>query len=429
MQKRVTMDKETRELLAKLFTSQLKELADEKGIDCGESPDRIDYLSILGKSKKIQKDDVEHFIVAMETKKQESVEGEEYFGEVEKVLKDYKSDGTLFEEGSDLLKKMQSNFREGNLENTISRGVSGAGLIEDLSIRFEMVRRAYVIYAFRQLIADVKDSGIDVGDVEEFVLSAAEHFHAGETEELDGVLEDISKRAKELQSVQAEKLKEMIADVEEFIDQSRDLGVESEEARDLLHKAEAAFESKTYKKVGYYASKAKKSAETAREDRIRGISDALLFVKTILEDTREIGADVSEVEELYEDAKVAFEDKKYMKCKTLIKEVEQTALERQDAQIKKAMQLRKRREPDEVDAEVVEVEAEVVASRPRRAEPRYARPSRSRYQPPIAPQRSEIPAGMRKTRCPNCGQSFPVKAKKGPQRIECPHCGMRGMMP
>jgi DNA-directed RNA polymerase subunit RPC12/RpoP len=423
--KRERMDKETRELLAKLFTAQLKQLAEEKGIDCGDSPDRIDYLSILGKSKDITKEDVEHFVVEMEAKTKDTVKGEEYFIEVEKVLKNYKSESTIFEEAKVLLKKMQSNFGEGNLEDTISRGVAGSGLIEDISIRFEMVRKAYVIFAFRQLIADVRDSGIDIGDVEELVLSAAEHFHQGEAEELDGILEEMSEKAKELQTLQAKKLKEMIEDVEEFIDESRDLGVESEEARDLLRKAEEAFESKTFKKVGYYASKAKKAAEKAREDRIKGISDALLFVKTILEDTREIGADVTEVEELYEEAQEAFEQEKYMKCKTLIKEVEQTALELQDNQIKKAMSLKKRREPED---EVVEVEAEVIDV-PRRPSRSYEPPGRGRYDEPTRPPRVSIPPGMRKTKCPNCGRGFPVKGGKGPQRIECPYCGMRGMMP
>jgi DNA-directed RNA polymerase subunit RPC12/RpoP/uncharacterized phage infection (PIP) family protein YhgE len=419
------MDKETRELLAKLFTSQLKQLAEEKRIDCGDSPDRIDYLSVLGKSDKVTKEDVEQFVVEMEVKTNETVEGEEYFGEVEKVLKDYKSQGGIFNEADELLAKMQSNFGEGNLEDTISKGVAGSGLIEDLTIRFEMVRKAYVIFAFRQLIADVKASGIDVGDVEELVLKAAEYFHMGKTEELDGVLEEISQKAIELQSEQAKKLKELINEVEEFIDQSRDLGVESEEARDLLRKSEEAFESKTFKKVAYYATKAKKAAEDAREDRIKGISDALLFVKTILEDTREIGADVSEVEKLYEEARVAFEENKYMKCKTLIKEVEQAALELQDNQIKKAMSLKKRRVPEE--GEVVEVEAEVVAPPPR-PRPRSYPSSRGNYDRPI-PQRASSPPGMRKTRCPNCSRSFPVKGGKGPQRIECPYCGMRGLMP
>jgi hypothetical protein len=423
--KRGIMNKETRELLAKLFTAQLKQLAEEKGIDCGDSPDRIEYLSILGKSKKIKREDVEQFIVEMEVKSEGSIEGAEYFGEVEKILKEYKREGTIFNEANELLSKMQSNFGEGNLEDTIARGVTGSGLIEDLAIRFEMVRKAYVIFAFRQLIADVKASGIDVGDVEELVLKAAEHFHLGETEELDGVLEGISEKAKELQNEQAKKLKELIDEVDEFIDQSRELGVESEEARDLLRKAEEAFESKTFKKVAYYASKAQKSAETAREERIKGISDALLFVKTILEDTREIGADVSEVEKLYDEAQEAFKTDKYMKCKTLIKEVEQTALEIQDNQIKKAMQLRKKREPEE---EVVEVEAEVVETPPKPPRRSYSSPSREGYDRPI-PSRGGIPPGRRKTKCPNCGRGFPVKGGRGPQRIECPFCGMRGMMP
>jgi uncharacterized phage infection (PIP) family protein YhgE/DNA-directed RNA polymerase subunit RPC12/RpoP len=365
---------------------------------------------------------VEQFVVEMEVKASETVEGEEYFGEVEKVLKEYKSQGGIFNEANELLAKMQSNFGEGNLEDTISRGVAGSGLIEDLTIRFEMVRKAYVIFAFRQLIADVKASGIDVGDVEELVLKAAEHFHMGRAEELDGVLEEISEKAKDLQTEQAKKLKELIDEVEEFIDESRDLGVESEEARDLLRKARENFEAKTFKKVAYYSSKAKNSAVEAREDRIKGISDSLLFVKTILEDTREIGADVSEVEKLYEEAQEAFEDNKYMKCKTLIKEVEQTALEIQDNQIKKAMSLKKKRIPEE---EVVEVEAEVVI--PPRPRPRSYASSRGDYGPPA--RRPSVPPGMRKTRCPNCGRSFPVKGGKGPQRIECPYCGMRGMMP
>jgi DNA repair exonuclease SbcCD ATPase subunit len=429
----VAMDKETRELLAKLFTAQLEQLAQEKEIDCGESPDRIDYLSILGKSDEITREDVERFIGEMDAKTSETVEGEEYFGEVEKTLKDFKNQGSIFEEANELLEKMQRNFGDGNLEDAIAKGVEGSSLIEDTTIKYELVRRAYVILAFRQLLSDVKEAGIDIGDANTQAQNAAELFHKGETEELDGVLQEIAKKAKDLQKEQAKKLKQLISSVEELIDQTKELGAESMEARDLLQKAEESFESKIFKKVSYYATKAKKAAEDARKDRIQGISDSLLFVKTILEDTREIGADVSEVESLYSDAKTAFQEERYMDCKSLIKDVEQTALQLQDAQIQKAMKLRKRREPEEeaaADKDVVEVEAEVVTPPPRRPPQGYPRPRNRAYPPPMPPPgRMMPPQGMRKTRCPNCGQSFPVRGGRGPTRIECPFCGMRGMMP
>lgn len=429
------MDKETRELLVRLYTSQLEQLAKEKGIDCGDSPDRLDYLSILGKSDLISREDVERFIVKMEAEGKSEGKDEGYLAEIEKILKDFKSRGPIFDKANELLEKMQSNFSEGNLEGTISDGVAGSGIIEDMTNSFEKVRKAFIIYAFRQLIGDVKESGIDIGEAETLVLKAADHFIKGEDKDLEVVLQEIAAKTENLQKEQAKKIKELISSVEEFIDQTKDLGADTNEAREFFRKAEEAFDSKIFKKVSYFAAKAKKATEDARKDRIQGLSDSLLFVKTILDDAKDIGADVAEAEELYSKAKTAFEEENYGECKTLIKEAEQLALQLQDAQIRKALELRRRREPEEepitdLGKEVVEVEPEAAAKPQRRHFGAYPRPSTGRYsQTPMQLPQTPTQPRMRKTKCPNCGQSFPVMGGKGPIRIECPYCGMRGMMP
>lgn len=423
------MDKETRELLAKLYTSQLEELAKEKDIDCGEEPDRIDYLSILGKSDLIKKEDVERLIGEMEAEKKDEEKEEEkdegYLPEIEKILKDFKKQDPLFDKANELLEKMQSNFTEGNLEGTISEGIAGSGIIEDMTNRFEKVRKAYVIYAFRQLISDVKETGIDTVEAEALVLKAAEHFHNGEDEDLSDVLKEIAGKAGDLQNEQSKKMKQLISAIDEFIDQTKDLDVDINEAREFLSKAEEAYDANKFKRVSYFATLAKKSAEDARKDRIQGISDSMLFVRTILDDAKDIGADVNDAEKIYSRAKSAFDEENYGESKTLIKEAEQLALQLQDAQIQKALQLKQRRTPEKV----VEVKTESTAMR-RRATPAYPPPTTQTYpRPPAPPSRMPGRQRTRKTRCPNCGQSFPVKGGKGPIKIECPFCGMRGMMP
>ena len=419
------MDKETRELLAKLYTSQLEQLAKEKDIDCGEEPDRIDYLSVLGKSDLIIKEDVKRLIGEIEAETNNKDQDQRYLAEIEKILKDFKKQGPIFDKANELLQKMQNHFTEGNLGGTISDGVAGSDVIEDMTNRFEKVRKAFVIYAFRQLISDVKESGIDIGEDETLVLKATDHFHKGEEEDLGDILKEIANRAEILQKEQARKMKELISGVEEFINQTKDLGVDIREPIELLLKAKDAFDSNKFKKVSYFATKAKKAAEDTRKDRIQGISDSLLFVRTILDDAIDIGADVSEAEKLYSQAKTAFEEEKYDECKTLIKEAEQLALELQDAQIRKALELRKRREPEEV----VEVKPEATASRGRFF-PADSRPSNQTYpRTTISPSKMPAQQRRRKTKCPNCGQNFSIRGGKGPVKIECPFCGMRGMMP
>jgi hypothetical protein len=338
------MDKEARELLAKLNTSQLEQLSKEKGIDCGDSPDRIDYLSILGKSDLITKEDVEPFIGEMISEEKKEKKEEEYLAEVEKILKDFKNQSQIFEKGNELLQKMQSNFSEGNLEGTISDGIAGSGMIEDMTNRFEKVRKAFIIYAFRQLIADVKDSGIDISEAEALVLNAVEHFHKDEDKNLEDVLKEIANKAEDLQKEQAKRMKELISAVEEFLDQTKDLDVDINEAKKLLGKAKDAFKSDKLKKVSYFATRAKKAAEDARKDLIQGISDSLLLLRTVLDDAKDIGADVTEAEKLYSQARTAFDGGNYEDCKTMIKEAEQLALQLQDAQIQKAVELRRRGE-------------------------------------------------------------------------------------
>ncbi len=440
------MDRETRELLAKLFTSQLRQIAEEKGIDCGENPDRIDLLSTLGKSDEITREDIEEFVGKAgeeeeEAVSREGVRGDIYLGEAEKVLKDFKIKGAIFAKANERLNSMQGNFQEGNFGGTISLGLKSTGLIEDISERYENVRRAFIIISFRQLLADVKESGIDIGEAESLVTSAAESFHNHETAEVDKTLQEIAEKSEFLQKEQSKNIKEAIFSVEEFIAQARELGADVKKARDLLRNAEDAFDAKKFKKVHQFLDKAKQAAEEARRDRIQGLSDSLLFVKTILDDARDIGADVSEADELYTKAKGAFDQEDYGECKVLVKEVEQLALKLQDNQIKKAMNLRLRREGvggpgTDIGEEVVEVEPEAVASPPRaRSIPRYRRPTMPGY-PQDAYQQTPRPTaamppnqGMRKTKCPNCGQRFPVQGGPGPIRVECPYCGMRGLMP
>jgi hypothetical protein len=403
--KREKMDKETRELLSKLFTSQLQQLAEEKEIDCGEDPDRIDYLSILGKSDQITKEDVERFIGEAEDETKPEDESEEYFGEVERVLKDYKSQGQIFEKVESLLKEIQQGFEEGNLEGTISKGVEGSGLIEETAVQFEKVRRAYVIYAFRQLIGDVRDCGIDIGEVEQMANQAASHLFKDEKEELDEVLEKIANRAESLTVEQAKKMKELITSVEEFIDETRDLGANIKEAKEFFQQAQEAFDSNTFKKMSYYSTKARKAAEDARKDRIQSISDSLIFVRSILNDARDIGADVIEAEKIYSKAESAYSEK--------------------------ALKLRKRRETEEEPKkDVVEVEPEAAPQAQKRFMRAYSPPYPQSY-PPRPPGRTRPPStqDLRKTRCPNCGQSFPTPGGDGPKRVECPFCGMRGLMP
>ncbi|UCE37396.1 MAG: hypothetical protein JSW00_18365 [Thermoplasmata archaeon] len=427
------MDKETRELLAKLFTSQLEQLAKEKDIDCGLEPDRIDYLSILGGSDQITREDVERYIGETETDSKKVEEGEEYFGEIEKILKDFKSQGSIFERADGLLQGIQRNFEDGNLQGTISQGVEGSGLIEETAELYDKVRKAYIIYAFRQLIGDVRDCGIEIGEDEQLALTAAEHLHKGEKEELDEILKQIVGKAEYLTSEQAKKMKELISSVEEFINQTRDLGANIKEAREHYEKAEEAFNTKAFKKMNYFATKARKAAEDARSDRIKGISDSLIFVRSILDDAREIGADVTDAENIYSKAHTAFKEEDYVQSKALIKEAEQLALQLQDAQIQKALSLRKRRVSDEASTgKVVEVEPETPPAQQRRfmraypPPPPYSQP----YQRPAMRPSTRPPAqGMRKTRCPNCGQSFPTRAGDGPKKVECPFCGMRGLMP
>ena len=58
---------------------------------------------------------------------------------------------------------------------------------------------AFMIISFRQLLADVKESGIDIGEAENLVSSAAESFHNHENAEVDRILQEIAEKSEFLQ--------------------------------------------------------------------------------------------------------------------------------------------------------------------------------------------------------------------------------------
>jgi hypothetical protein len=328
------------------------------------------------------------------------------FSDIEKTLREIRTLDTILEKPVNSLRKLQNSFEEEDYEKTISDGIKTEGIMEGVEERYERMRRAYVICAYRKLINDCDAAEIDVSEAKELLNGLVIHFNDKEYMDIDEKIKELIDQASELQSKRAKKVKDIIFNTETFINDAKDLKADVSEAVTLLRKAEDMYFSKNYNKAVYFSMKARKAAEGAREHLVKGISDAMLFVKTVIVDAKGIGADVTEPEELHQKAREAFKAEEYARCKKLLKESEQLALELQDAQIQKAMQLRGKIGEDVEKPKVADLTKSMVEVQTE--------------QPASGPQQ--------KTRCPNCGQRFSVKKGPKPFRIECPYCGLRGWM-
>jgi hypothetical protein len=328
------------------------------------------------------------------------------YSEIEKTLREIRTLDTILEKPTKSVRKLQSSFEEEDYERTISNGIKFEGIMGGVEEKYERMRRAYVICAFRKLINDSDAADIDVSKPKKLLNDMVVHFNEKQYKDVDGKIQELTDQVMELQNKRSKKVKDIIFSTESFIGDAKDLNADISEAAGFLRQAEDMYFSKNYNKAVYFAMKAKRAAEGAREHLVKGISDAMLFVKTVIVDAKGIGADVTEPEELHQKAREAFKAEEYAKCKKLLKESEQLALELQDAQIQKAMLLKGKTLDDTAKPKVADLTKSMVEVQTE--------------QQPSGPQQ--------KTRCPNCGQRFAVKKGPKPFRIECPYCGLRGWM-
>lgn len=280
--------------------------------------------------------------------------------EITKLLRDMEAINTVFNEPTNLLKDLMDSFGKKSYKNTLENGSKVLDMMDEPTQKFIKLGMAFSISAAGQWVSTFGKVGVDISKAEDLLSEAREQFLGGNFPKVNETIHEVRNMIPQFEEQQKEAVKDGISSTERLIEEAKIVGASVENAERSLQQAKTASEIENYLEVARQVKEAKESAEKARQKRIQSVSDALLFTRSVIDESRGVGVDISEPEAIYKEAKAAFGEGNFQKCSELTKKAEEIALKLQDEQILKVMELKEKRASMEVEkAKVVATEEPV----------------------------------------------------------------------
>lgn len=269
---------------------------------------------------------------------------EESEDELSKIVGDFESVDSIFRQPMGLLKDLQDSYGRKNYATTLEKGRQTLGMMDEPSKMFVKAGIAFSISAALEWVLSLGEVGVDVGKAEALITKAREHFTKEDYEKASKTLTDVEGMMRDLEVQQVEVAQAKISACEKLVSEVRDLEATVHNAEIALQKAKTSFETQNYTAVARLTNEATEAAERAREHRIQTISDALLFTRSIIDESKEVGVDTTEPDGLYEKAQEANDNGNHAECSELTKQAEDLALKLQEEHIQKVMALKDKME-------------------------------------------------------------------------------------
>jgi putative cell wall-binding protein len=268
----------------------------------------------------------------------------EHDDEISKLVEDMEIINTIFNEPEDMLKGMTESFENKSYANILESSKDILTLLEEPTRKFVRIGMAFSISSATKWVSPMGDAGVDISEVEELISKAKKHFNEGDFSSVNETIDQVRKMIPELEEQQKDMADDYISSTEKLIQEVEESGANVDSAKRSLAQAKSALEIKRYQDVINHTRDAKEAAEIARDSRVQTVSDALLFTRSVIEESKGVGVDISEPDKLYKEAKAAFARGEYDKCSKLTKEAEEKALKLQDEHIQRVMELKQKRE-------------------------------------------------------------------------------------
>lgn len=263
--------------------------------------------------------------------------------EIWKLLGDTEAISTIFNEPTNLLKDLMDSFGNKSYANTLENGSKVLGMLNEPTEQFIKLGMAFSISAAGQWVSTFGEIGVDISKAEDLLSKAREQFFEGDFPKVNKTIGEVRDMIPQLKEEQKQAAEEGISATERLIENAKNVGASIENAERDLKQAKNFMEVENYLEVGKLTKEAKEAAENARRQRIQSVSDALLFTRSVIDESKEVGVDTSEPEALYKEAKAAFAEGDFQKCTELTKEAEEKALNLQDEHIEKVLELKEKR--------------------------------------------------------------------------------------
>lgn len=275
----------------------------------------------------------------------EETEKKEFYkqNELSELIRDTETIFAIFNEPTNLLKDLKDSYDRKSYSNTIENASKVLTMMEQPTEQFIKYGTAFSISAAGNWVSTLREVGVDITHAEELLSKATEQFIVGDFQQANQIMKEVKDIIHNLEGEQRGAAEEGISSTERLVEEAKGIEANVDEAERNLQQAKNFFETENYPEMAKFLGQAKEKAERARQKRIQSVSDALLFTRSVIDESKEVGVDTSEPEALFKEAKSAFGSGDFVKCSELTKQAEEKALQLQDQHIQKVLELKEKR--------------------------------------------------------------------------------------
>jgi hypothetical protein len=355
-------EEQVRKAFSKLTVKKLKELSKKYEIDTKDCKKKNDYVDAFMASERRTQilEDREYF--ASEAKELEAIKTEitELGEDIEMIIKQVEEIPNMKDDKADKLISERLNLALGldDLEYSLDqirmrfeeRNYGGAlanslGVREVASSKMKELERyvwAYTILSSEKIIEDCSMIGADTDSTVRLLLSAKDAYKRDDIADNTALIEDLQKKANELLQKELENCREHLVKREKFVEDVKNLGAKVSESEEALRRAWESIERNDCLRAMEHADKAVEFGKATKAMRIEEIKNAIPLTRSLIEEAKQLGSDVTEAEKYLGQAEDALARGDYLLCAELSKRAEQNTIELQSTQIRKAMELRQK---------------------------------------------------------------------------------------
>jgi hypothetical protein len=253
----------------------------------------------------------------------------EAFVEGRKIIENAREIGLDVGETEKELEDAQKNFRNGEYEdaNKILQRLTPE--VVELQSKSQRVMYNEQITMFEESLTEMEDEGVDVSGPKAYLLMAQSAFDEGSYDKIENFLSRGQDEFINLKdSHQQQQVTQSINRAEAILNKVKALGVEDtsriEEVTHLLERAKTSKDENDFENAVEYALKARKTADSLIEESNERDSaqDAMDAADSLISVSKKAGVDVSQVEELFDKSKNAFDEGDYLSTQTLAKDIQ-----------------------------------------------------------------------------------------------------------
>lgn len=247
-----------------------------------------------------------------------------------------------FGRAEDLLDQARMRFEERNFDRAIAAAEEAAQLARANAEGFQRSGWAYVILSCQRLIEDCGKAGREVDEAAALLLETKKAFRTSDLVAMPALLAKLEEVSRNLYSQEIQRARQEIYRVQEVIGHVANTGANVVLPDEALNRARDALRRNDHLLAIQLAAEAERVAGETLQARIREIEGSIPLTAAMINEARNVGADVSEAEKWLEKARLAAAEKEYVLAAELVKRAERGAMQSQHHQIEKAMELRRR---------------------------------------------------------------------------------------